>query len=391
MKKNITLLLLCFTTSFFAQSTFKKGYIINKNNQKIECFIKDLDWLNSPKSFEYKLSEDSKIIDGNLENVIEFGIENLSIYKNVRVQLDEGSDNLEYITPNRNPNLKDKIIFLKQLVGGNANLYKYTNGDVNRFFYSLGDNEIKPLIYNPYLGRDNKVAYNLAYQQELFLNFDCEGFNKNKIKSLEYKQQNLTEIFNLFNNCKDPEKNITEIPKSEKTFQVNIRPQVNFTNLKLSDDVDYISTNFENKINFGLGAELEYNLPFNNKKWAFIFEPTYKQYKVENENFEVKKQGILLPIGIRYYIPVTQKSKVFFNANYIIPVYFKNDVTFNDTVNLEFKDEPNFGFGLGYNLKNKYALECRVYSNQKSKVKYGPYYFVTQQSNISLIFSYRIF
>ena len=72
MKLKFTLLTLIFSSASFSQINFEKGYIIDKNNNKSECLIKNKDWLGNPTEFEYKLNQNSEIIIGNLNSIKDF-------------------------------------------------------------------------------------------------------------------------------------------------------------------------------------------------------------------------------------------------------------------------------------------------------------------------------
>lgn len=57
MRKQILVLALITISQFdsYAQIIFENGYFINELNQKVECFIKNIEWRNNPTEFEYKL------------------------------------------------------------------------------------------------------------------------------------------------------------------------------------------------------------------------------------------------------------------------------------------------------------------------------------------------
>ena len=59
---------------FYAQFLFDQGYIINNNNERIDCLIKNIDWKDKPKIFEYKLNENDVETNGSTDNIREFGV-----------------------------------------------------------------------------------------------------------------------------------------------------------------------------------------------------------------------------------------------------------------------------------------------------------------------------
>jgi hypothetical protein len=44
-----------------AQTNFKQGYIIDNQNNRKECLVKDEDWLNNPETIFIKYSETATI------------------------------------------------------------------------------------------------------------------------------------------------------------------------------------------------------------------------------------------------------------------------------------------------------------------------------------------
>ncbi|MGK0389752.1 MAG: hypothetical protein ACI94Y_002497 [Maribacter sp.] len=69
---------------------------------------------------------------------------------------------------------------------------------------------------------------------------------------------------------------------------------------------------------------------------------------------KINYQSLEIPLGIRYYIPLNDKSKLFVNASYVIDAVFGSSVyverVIDDTVLSDFKiyTKNNFAFGLGY-------------------------------------------
>ena len=86
MKKRLLFILTTLLAfSSYSQISFEKGYYINNKNQKINCLIKNNDWMNTPNKFEYKLLEESEVKIGTLKAIKEFGIDRYR--KNARFDL----------------------------------------------------------------------------------------------------------------------------------------------------------------------------------------------------------------------------------------------------------------------------------------------------------------
>lgn len=75
IKKTIFVYIIVFhSISAYSQALFQKGYFVTNENEKISCFIKNMDWRNNPSEFKYQVSEGSEIKMTSIDDVIEFGI-----------------------------------------------------------------------------------------------------------------------------------------------------------------------------------------------------------------------------------------------------------------------------------------------------------------------------
>ncbi|MFL0097040.1 tRNA modification GTPase, partial [Tenacibaculum maritimum] len=189
--KKLTLLFIAIFLHFnsYAQITFEKGYYIDNLNQKVNCYIKNIDWDNTPSYFEYKttLSSPKKTIQ--VQSVKEFAIIGQSKYIRSLVEIDRSSSSLKHISNNKEPIFKKESLFLKVLVAGKASLYFYKDNNLRRYFYSKDDSQqIKQLIYKPYRISENKIRKNNTFKRQLWLNLKCDKFTISKINQIQYKK-----------------------------------------------------------------------------------------------------------------------------------------------------------------------------------------------------------
>ena len=112
------LLLTVLSINCYSQINFEKGHYINNENQKVQCFIKNVDWRNNPKEIYYKLSEDSETKILTIKSVKEFEIYNISKYVSSIVKIDRSSDNLNKLSDKKEPIFSEEELFLKVLVEG---------------------------------------------------------------------------------------------------------------------------------------------------------------------------------------------------------------------------------------------------------------------------------
>lgn len=404
------MLLVLFTVGIklSAQNKFEKGYIINNDGSKLEGFIKNLDWSQSPSQIEFK--EDNTAISRliGIDKIKEFEIDNTTKYVKAEVDVDISSDDTNSLDDDERPRFIKTTAFLKAVVEGEFTLYRYSNDNVIRFFYTK-ENHFEPLIFKRYLISGTQIARNNQFISQLKTLSNCDNVKTSKLSNLEYKESDLKDIFIKFNTCRNTEYKDYSKETHKNLFHLSIKPGINFSSLNIDNqkDGDVFGTNSERQINFRAGLEFEYVLPFNNNKWSIIAEPTYQYFKggeskiftknilgedVPNST-NIKYSSIEVPIGVRYYAFLNEKSKLFFNASFIFDAPLgDSEISFQryqfaaETFKIE--GDLNFGFGLGYKFDNKFSLEFNIHTKRnlfKSDVLTAEY------NNYSIVLGYTLF
>ena len=155
MKFNFVVFIFCLITIHaFGQIKFEKGYIIDNNNLKVECLIKNSDWKNNPNEFDYKLSETDSPKKGNLTTIKEFSVPGVMKFIRVDTKIDRSPMDESVLSDSINPNWSSERLFLKVLVEGKASLYFYQENLFWRFFYSVDNSPIQQLIFKDYFTND---------------------------------------------------------------------------------------------------------------------------------------------------------------------------------------------------------------------------------------------
>ena len=403
MKNQLFLLLISFLTfNSYSQIVFEKGFFITNSGEKNECLIKNIAWKNNPIAFEYKKDENSTIETATIQSVKEFEIYNSSRYIRETVKIDQYSQTLDNLSTSKEPIFVEKQLFLKVLIQGKANLYSY---DGNIFFYNVDNSKIEQLIYKSYYFRENEIAKNDQFKQQLFNAFNGSEITINRLINIEYKKNSLIPIFEEYNKYQNSEFINFEKKEKKDLFNISIRPRINNSSLEMKNYFsDSGDLSFGNKINFGFGIEFEYIFPFNKNKWSLSTEPTYQNFKSEVEINESKVSGgkliakvdytsVEIPITIRHYFFLNKNSKIFANISVIFdrPIKSAIELTRADGSNLNTIDvnsPVNFSLGLGYKLNDKFSLEMRAFSNRNITSDY--IYIPSDYKNLSLIFGYTI-
>lgn len=414
MKKNLLLVLLAILSVHgYSQIVFEKGYFIDNSDQKTECLIKNIDWKNNPIDFEYKFSEEGEIFYTTIDDVKEFGIDNVSKFIRANVEIDKSSEKINDLSYEKNAVFVKEKLFLKTLVEGKYNLYIYNTIGLERFFYSTDSISLEQLIYKSYTISENKIGKNNKYKQQIWSNLKCPSITMSELERLEYKRKSLTDFFVKFNVCNDSKFENYNTKVKKDLFNLNLRLHLNNTSLNnsiiLVENSYYynpVEIDLGNDFGFSIGAEAEFILPFNKNKWGLIIEPKYQRFKSENTkdvNFvsgrklttTIDYKSLEIPIGIRYYFHINEKSKIFINASYEFDISFNSSIQFKRTVdnsdygNFEILTSNNLATGIGYKFMNKYSLEVRYHTPRNLNTNYT--YFDSKFNKLSFILGYTLF
>jgi len=407
MRKQLLLIAL-FTilcAESYSQIIFENGYFIDESNNKNECLIKNVDWKNNPTEFEYKFSQNDTVHKATIKTVKEFGIYNVSKYIRAKTNIDKSSEQIDKMSSERNPNFQEELLFLKVLIEGKASLFLYIDGNLTRFFYKLNDSEIQQLVYKRYL-IDDIILENNSFKQELFLKLKCEEIVLNDIKNLRYSNRDLEKLFIKYNKCTGSDYINYKTKQNKDLFNLTFRPSLNYSSLEIQNSVSgFNDIDFRNKLGIRFGIEAEFILPFNKNKWGIIVEPTYQYFKSEQSKetgnvsggilvSRIDYKSIELPVGVRYYFCLNDKSKLFTNISYVFDFsnnssikFLRNDDSMLDE--LEIKSRRNLALGIGYKYKNRYSMEIRYNTNREILSDYV--YWSSNYSSLNIIFGLSMF
>lgn len=403
MKKLLLSVVLTFTTlSGFAQIVYEKGYFITESNNKTECLIKNIDWKNNPTAFEYKTSESGDPMTETLKNVKEFGVVDKVKFIKATVDIDKSSVNTSDLSRDKNPVYSRETQFLRVLVEGDYNLYEFADGNSKKYFYAKANQEIKPLVYKRYMSNTNVIQSltNNMFKQQLLNDLKCPNTTIKDIERLDYDKAELQQFFVNYNNCNNTPSTYIEQKPDRNKFDVTIRPRINNSTLTFSDQRTAVyDSDFKGQIDFGVGLELEFFLPYNKNKWSVFLEPTYHTYKATERTgrtmdytAKVTYNSIELPVGLRHYFYLNNTSKIFINAAYVFNFdndakyeLIRDDLRVNDV--LEINPSGNIALGAGYKYE-KFSAEFRF----QSRALLNDYYvFDTKFTQLSFILGYTIF
>ncbi|WDF48544.1 hypothetical protein PQ459_08700 [Chryseobacterium sp. KACC 21268] len=372
MKKNFSFLILFISILSFAQIKFKQGYFISNNGTKTDCLIKDSAWKDYPEFIFYKETEKGEMKKAGITTVKEFSVDETK-YVRFTFDIDKSAKNLNAIGEDRNPVWVKKTAFLKLLVDGDTQLYKYSfNGDKKYFIKKGNESNVEQLIYKQFLVDEKDRTYvqnNNDYKKQL------DSINPNfNTANLKYDDKSLINWFSQYSG-----KNSDEIIKREKgKFNIRIKPTFISSNMKFDEGENVFK--FDTKTSFTGSLELEYVFGFNKSKWAVFTEPTYYNYAAEktiaanysytfasSRLYNISSQSIVVPLGIKHYMYLNNKNKLSLSGAFVINIPIEYSITIQNLYGDDFSNFNGLQFGLGYTYNNKFSLDCKII-NQKSGI-----------------------
>ncbi|MFD2601463.1 tRNA modification GTPase [Flavobacterium suzhouense] len=361
MKKLFLMLLIAFPLLSIAQIKFEPGYFI-ENESKTECLIKNIAWKNNPTSFEYKLNEADDIKTKNISTVSEFNINESYKFIRTTTNVDRSETALDRLDNSKQPKWNTETIFLKVLVEGKITLYQYEDSNFIKYFFSTeNDAKTEQLVYKEYLV-DGGVAENNFFRQQLYNLMKDDKFTISRFENLKYKKSDMVKLFAEYNgNSGTKMKNLSEKQNNGK-LNLRFTPGITFTSLDIENSTSGFYFDFGSNVSYRIGAEIEYILPFNNNKWSLFADPNYQSYEKDgnrgNQSLSVSYKVIEIPLGVRHYIYLSDKSKIFVDAAYIASLSMgDNNLKFAYS-ELEVSNTSALALGLGYSYE-RYSLEAR--------------------------------
>ncbi len=383
-----------FSLNSYSQVSFEKGYFITNPGERINCFIKNMDWKNNPTEFKYKLSEDTEISTKTIKKVVEFGITNFSKYKRFTVDIDKSDVDFSNTSYEGKINFIKETIFLKVLIEGDAVLYKYRGKNSTIYFFNVADGKVEQLVFKSFLTPYNTIGKNEKYKQQLSMHLKCESITMKEIKNIDYRTKDLIELFIKYNQSKKVDFINLDKSKDKDLFNLFIRPGFSSSSLSLQNNYsDFKNVEFDNESSFRIGLEAEFLMPFNKNKWGILLEPTYQSYKSEKklatQKVKIDYSSIEIPVGIRHYFFLNNDSKIFVNALFIFDFSSESKIDYEFSADLDIDTRNNLAFGFGYNYNKKYSLELRFQTNQEIMDHYV--YWVSHYRTTSVILGYNIF
>jgi hypothetical protein len=390
-------------TGAVGQIVFERGYIIDNEGARIDGYIRNVDWRNTPSTFDFKLTPDVQATSKTMEDAAEFAINEASKFIRAVVKIDRSRNRIEEATTSRDPVWQEETLFLQVLIEGKANLFSYREGNLVRFFYSIAGGEIEQLVFKRFLVDRQRstfselryaVAENNDFRIQLFRDVNCGANPMEELNRLEYKQSQLVRYFKKYHNCTGAGYTDYTRKRQTKTVNVMLKAGINNSSMSVKSGSRFRSVTFENHIGTVAGLELEFVLPFNKNKWVIVVAPTFQKFAGEqtvlSNDISINYSAIEFPVGVRHYFFINEHSNFFLNG-LIVPSYtFDSEptITYSNLSNLFIKSKNSFAIGAGFtykraNIELRYYTRRDLLANQLS--------MSTNYQRVGLMLGYRIF
>jgi hypothetical protein len=375
MKSLTAFLILCFiATISFGQIQYEKGYIIDKNNKRTECYIKNMDWKDNPATITYKLSLSGSPIKGDVTTIKEFAIGNTFKYVGANVKVDLLNKPTVGTQSELDPVWTRANLFLKVLLEGKAKLYGYKKDKVERYFYSLNDSLINPLTYKQ-IHKASTIIRNNDFRQQLWDKLRLPNTTWEVTKTVNYTENELKNYFKTYNGKFEVPITETKPVAKKLYFNLKLTPGVNLSSTKMTvvERDGKPELTFDSKPGLRLGLEAELNIPFDHYRWGILLEPTFQTYKSEaafaQKPTTITYNTVEFPFGLRYYVYLSNNSRVFLDGLYVPGVamnmgskieYYSIDQSDRKMDN---ETASNMAFGVGFQHQ-KFSVEARYFTTK---------------------------
>ncbi|RAR46731.1 porin family protein [Flavobacterium lacus] len=415
MKNLLLFALFLVSINLLSQNKWEDGKIEFENGTILECQIKNENWAYNPESVKFINQNGVESIAG-LAALKSFEILNKIKYIKASVDIETSSAKLGELTATREAFFENKVVLLKTLIDGKADLFMYQYNRGIRYFYRVDDSTIKSLIFKTYLYNNTHVMTNKDFIYQLNTDVNC-GDSRINANKINYNENDLIKYFEKYNTCSNSVSTKYEV-SNKADFNINLFAGVSFVKSTFESESDiYINNSSSNVTAFRFGSQFEVVLPLKRKNFSFFAELSYFNFNatyVENNepNFitaspfftsttTIKMKRLDVMLGLKYYIHLSELSSVFIEGYYNIGSVNSRKNILESILTAEseperirslaFKaiGEDYYGFGAGFRYNNKFSVGLRM-SGPQNSIKYITGY---DQKNLetSIIAAYTIF
>ena len=400
-KKNIFIaFVLTLTTFTQAQTQFLPGFFINKQNEKTECLIKNTDSRFAPKNIEYKLSTEAVSMRISTDSLASFAVFDKWKYERFTTKIDVSKEKSTEISRYKEPEFEERNLLLKVLIEGDIYLYALEDGKQNLYFIKEKNNPIEQLVYKEYMDERRILRKNQLFKSQLSNYLKNSTVSNSVIANCNYNKKELMSLIEQHNQGSGNDTKIYEkFEKAVATLSIKAGTNLISAGVFEATAKEYL-TDFGTKLNLRAGFEIEYLLPYNNYKWAFVSDPAFSIFEAHNEESvsfisdgpiksKIKYNAFELPLGLRYYHKLNNDARLYATASYVINFSSNSTLEYRRSTDALLKEVTirprwNLYFALGYELTDKLGVEMRIYDNQLIVYRYSMWDIKYQVASLQL-------
>lgn len=309
--KIITLLLFCVITSY-AQKNFYPAKWTKPDGTQTDILIDFRQWEITPEIIRYKLAEGAPEAQLQPNQVRELKVlanpEEIYIGRETEVAVFSKEP-----APTSQLNWTRKAIFLRALVLGNLNLYKYQDEQGIRHYFIQKDTIWEELIYHQYFtDLEQKVARtHFRYRTQLLrATFDCSALSE-KIKNLAFYEKTLVNIVADYNSSICGAKLLFREQKAKGKIQLGVRVggAITFNKIGFEFGSKYNGQHQYFRSKFGISALIFQPRSLHRK--ALLLDIMYDEQTYETTTpveTWMKDNFIQTHLSMRQYYPIAKAS-----------------------------------------------------------------------------------
>jgi hypothetical protein len=201
---------------------FVQGYITKGNGDTVNVFFSDKVLKKHFTEIKCRKSLSSSVEETYSASLISgfYLSQSNEYFFSKTVTIDKKPIELTQLESNPKANNVEETVFVKLLIGGEANLYSYQDENSKKhYLFSKKNNPIQELIYLKYFATTGQ--YRTIETYKLQLDTALIGCQKNDNSRLDFEESGLRKAFERYNACFNNEKNYAQkFDKSQLSFKV---------------------------------------------------------------------------------------------------------------------------------------------------------------------------
>jgi hypothetical protein len=213
------------------------------------------------------------------------------------------------------PATKNKnYIFLRTIVEGMASVFSFDYKNEETFFYRIGEGSPEELVtlVNPETVEEKNIK--ALYRDQLQFTMAAPGIEQRDIQYLKYDDGDMADLFTTYNlGINSKPVNYNNIVRN-RLFKLRIKTELRYSVLDvIGGGLDIDTLEMANRLNAAFGIETEMVLPFFNRRFSLLLEPSYHSYSNsttspirftladsgEENNIEIKHNAIDISFGVK--------------------------------------------------------------------------------------------